>query len=245
MKLATLLLLVAALTGLSLATPNYHRFKYAPYYCGLKYARVQEKIPTVSAIDQEYGNKVWVSICNAMLKTGDAIQPGTPCSVIATLSVATILTKCPIVAHLHREFLQQRLNHLQQICHTAIPDKHLANFQWDKQARDQLESTIPVEHIGVCSVLSNGDESTAIYLLDLLCEHIDKRERPTTDTMMGGDRAVPPPDVDRMTETHWGLCVSEAPDDRLEVLCLAIKKGFMECPSSDVPLCSKYYQMTP
>ena len=207
--------------------------------------RAQAEGLSVSAIDQEHGNEVWVSICNAMLEMRDAIQPGTPCSMIATLSVPTIRMKCPIVVHLSPEFLQQRLDRLREICHTSIPAKHSANFQWDKQARDQLESTIPAEHIGVCSVLSKGDESTAIYLLDLLCEHINGRERSTIDTTMGGEGAVPPPDVDRMTKTHWGLCVSEAPDDRLEVLCLAIKKGFMECPSGDIQLCSKYYQMTP
>ena len=230
MKLATLLLFTAALTGLSLATPYHRRFKYAPHYRGFKYARLQEERPSASAIDQKYGNEVWASICNTMLETRDTIQPGARCSVIATLSVATVLMKCPIVTHLPQEFLQQRLDHLRQTCRTAIPAKHLANFQWDKQVRDQLESTIPVEHIGVCSVLSKGDESTATDLLDLLCEHIDRRERPTIDTTMGGERAVPPPDVDRMTETHWGLCVSEAPDDCLGSALLGDKEGIHGMP---------------
>ena len=78
------------------------------------------------------------------------------------------------------------------------------------------------EHTDICTVLERGDKDPTLFLIDLLCNLIDSGETS--------------PYVDRITETHWGLCVHDAPTDRLRTICLALMKGYLECPSLNIHL---------
>ena len=119
-------------------------------------------------------------------------------------------------------------------------------------ARIQQEGpTIPVEHTSICTVLAKQDMATAIDMVNNLCDRVDGHERPTMNTMTDGERptmnmmtdgerVVPPGEDRRMMEVHWGLCVDKAPLDRLEMLCSAIEKGYLVCPSTNIPaLCRR------
>ena len=85
-----------------------------------------------------------------------------------------------------------------------------------------VESTLILPgHTDICNVLASGDPSPTIQLIDTSCHRVDS-----------GATSL---DMDRLAATHWGLCVKETPEERLETLCLAMKKRYLECPSRDIP----------
>ena len=86
----------------------------------------------------------------------------------------------------------------------------------------ETTSIIP-DHTKICDALGRGDEGTTLVLIDELCDRIE-----------GGGTSP------GIMETHWGLCVYDASDDRLEAICLALKKGFLQCPPPNIPgFCSR------
>ena len=86
----------------------------------------------------------------------------------------------------------------------------------------QTTSIIP-EHTNICDALGRGDEGTTLLLINKLCDRIE-----------GGGTSP------GIMETHWGLCVYDEADDRLEAICLALKKGYLQCPPPNIPsFCSQ------
>ena len=105
--------------------------------------------------------------------------------------------------------------YLNQACFGRSPDTTMA-------ASNQLAETTSIpEHADICTVLERGNEGTTLDLIYRLCDRIE-----------GGGTSL---DMDRIMETHWDLCVYDSPEDRLKTICLALKKGYLECPSPNIP----------
>ena len=101
--------------------------------------------------------------------------------------------------------------YLNQACSGWSPDTMMATS-------NQLVSTSPIpEHADLCTELGRGDKSTTLSLIDQLCSRIE-----------GGGTS---PDVE---DTHWGLCVYDEPEDRLKTICLALEKGYLQCPPPNI-----------